>query len=792
MTDKRTRLRLPLALMGLGFALVGSSCTTQPPEVAESVVATAPVEAPAEACKPIESLTNASARVKDLVAQMTLDEKLGQLNQAAGGRSKSLNSKLTPEEMEKVRRGEIGSYLHVAGAEPLGELQRVAVEESRLGIPLLFAMDVVHGYRTIFPVPIAMAATWDPEDWRQAAAISADESSAAGLHWTFAPMVDITRDPRWGRIVEGAGADPYLGARMAEAQVEGYQGTDLSSPETILATTKHFGAYGAPIGGRDYGTADISEQSLMETYMPPFYAATRAGTGSMMTAFNDIAGVPTTANETLLDGLLRDDWGFEGMIVSDWNAIAELMNHGVAATREEAGVLALKAGVDMDMTSNVLPTDIQNAVQGDECLMQDLDAAMARILTAKERLGLFDAPMAYHDAQREAETLLSPQHRQAAREAATRAMVLLKNKNGALPLSNSPQTIAVIGGLAEDKTTQLGSWRAQGKPEDVVSLLDGLKQNAPEGTKITYAAGAFPNGDGEATLDAAIATASAADRILLVIGEDYDLSGEARSRSDITLPRNQAELAEAMFATGKPVTIILVTGRPLAIESEAAQADAVLNTWMLGVEAGNALADVLWGKVSPAGRLPIEFPRRTGALPHTYSEYPGGRPADSDLTKDTNRYMDIPITPLFPFGHGLSYTQFEYGELNTAATTVQAGEDIVLSIPVTNTGKVDADEVVQLYMRDPYASIARPKRELRGFQRVNIPAGQTKTLIFTLSPDQAAIYKSGTGWVVEPGKLEFMVGASAADIRSNTEITLTQKTITGTPASALPTRIRIE
>lgn len=782
--------RRGVSIVAAGVALAAASCTTPAAHMAS--VAEAPAaEIPESACGPNPSLTGASARVQDLIAKMTLDEKLGQLNQAPGGRSKSLNSKLTPEELDKVRRGEIGSYLHVAGAEPLGDLQRVAVEESRLGIPLLFAMDVVHGYRTIFPVPIAMAASWDPDSWAMAARISADEATSAGLHWTFAPMIDIARDPRWGRIVEGAGADPYLGARMAEAQVQGYQGDDLSRPDTMLATAKHFGVYGAPTGGRDYGSADISEQSVMETYLPPFHAATRAGTGSMMTAFNDIAGVPTTSNEDLIDGLLRAQWGFDGMIVSDWNAVAELINHGVAGTREEAGVLALQAGVDMDMTSLAMPTEIRSAVEADACLAHDLDAAVARILTTKERLGLFDTPLAYHDPAREAETLLSEAHRQAARRAAVRAMVLLKNDGDALPLSKAPQTIAVIGGLAEDRMTQLGSWRARGNPDDVVSLLDGIRAAAPNGTTITYAAGAHPNDHDAEAIAAAADTASAADRVLLVIGEDYDLSGEARSRSDLALPASQQALAEAIFATGKPVTVILVTGRPVAIEDIAERADAVLNTWMLGIEAGNALADVIWGKASPAGRLPVEFPRRTGAVPHTYSEYPGGRPANPDLAVDSNRYHDIPITPLFAFGHGLSYSDFTYGDLTTDTPFVLPGQDIRLTVSVTNTGDRAAEEVVQLYMRDPLASIARPKMELRGFERIALAAGETKSITFTLTPAQAAIYRPGKGWIIEAGRLDFMVGASAADIRSRISVDLASGAPSDTPASSIATRSEI-
>jgi len=758
----------------------------------ETVASTVAPETGPLACPADTTLLNSSERVRSLVADMTLDEKLGQLNQAAGGRSKALNSKITADELERVRRGEVGSYLHVAGAAELGELQRIAVEESRLGIPLLFAMDVVHGYRTIFPAPIAMASTWDPDDWQSAAAISADESTAAGLHWTFAPMVDIARDPRWGRIVEGAGSDPYLGARMAEAQVHGYQGEDLADPRTMLATTKHFGVYGAPTGGRDYGSADVSEQSLMETYMPPFYAAAKAGSGSMMTAFNDIAGVPTTANEALVDGLLRDTWGFDGMIVSDWNAVAELINHGVAETRAEAGVLALRAGVDMDMTSGVMSGDLREAVQTDTCLMQDLDRAVAHILLTKERLGLFDNPMAYHDPGREAAALLTPKSRAEARRIAARSIVLLKNENSALPFTDKPQKIAIIGGLAEDRMTQLGSWRARGQADDVVSFIDGLRANAPAGTQFFYTAGTFPSSDETAGIPLAVGAAQAADRVLLFVGEDYDLSGEARSRSDLELPASQRALADAILATGKPVTVILSTGRAVAIEDIATRADAVVNTWMLGVEAGNALADVLWGKVSPAARLPVDFPLRTGAVPYTYSEYPSGRPANPDLAVDSNRYRDLEVTPLYPFGYGLSYSKFDYGDLKVTSDRVVPDGQISLSVSVTNSGERDADEVVQLYMRDPVATIARPKLELRGFKRVPLKAGETRTLTFTLDPAQSAIWHKGDGWIVEPGRLDFMVGASSADIRGITSVTITDRAVTSAPAASIQTQVDVQ
>jgi len=732
--------------------------------------------------------TQFSQRVEGLLAQMTLEEKLGQLHQAAGGRSRNLNSRLTPEELDRVRAGAVGSYLHVAGAEPLAELQRVAVEESRLGIPLLFAMDVVHGYRTIFPVPIAMASTWDEADWRNATRISAEEASASGLHWTFAPMIDIARDPRWGRIVEGAGADPYLGSRMAEAQVQGFQGESLAAGDTLLATAKHFGAYGVPIGGRDYGTADIGERSLYETYLPPFHAATQAGAGSMMTAFNDIDGVPSTSNEALIDGTLRARWGFDGLIVSDWNAIAELMNHGVAESRAAAGALALQAGVDMDMTSGIFVEELRDAIAANPALEADLDLAVGRILTAKERLGLFDEPMVYHQVEREESELLAIDHREAARAIAARSVVLLKNENQALPLDAGAGRVAVIGALATDASTQLGSWRAQGRSEDVISLLDGLRDGAPEGVEIVHAAGADPRSDDLSGLDEAVALARSADRVLLVVGEHFDLSGEARSRSDLFLPDSQRALVSAILDTGQPVTVVLVTGRPLAIPDIAERADAVLNTWMLGVGAGPALADIVFGETSPAGRLPVSFPRATGAAPFTYSEYPGGRPADPDLSRDTNRYMDQPITPLYAFGHGLSYSTFEYGELDAAVVD----DEIRLSVEISNTGDRQADEVVQLYMRDPVASVARPRIELRGFERVSLAPGESVTVRFTLAPAQAAVFQAPGVWRVEPGQLVFHVGASSLDLKSSADVRIETGFDTDQPAAAIATRVETE
>jgi beta-glucosidase len=728
--------------------------------------------------------------VESLLLQMTLAEKVGQLTQAAGGRSKNLNSKLTPEEYDRVRAGGVGSYLHVAGAEPLRELQRAAVEESRLRIPLLFAMDVVHGYRTIFPVPLAIAASWEPEQWETTARISAREAASSGLHWTFAPMVDITRDPRWGRVVEGSGEDPYLGSIMAAAQVHGYQGQDLAAGDTVMATTKHFGAYGAPIGGRDYGSADISERSLHETYLPPFYAAMAAGTGGYMTAFNDIAGRPTTANADLINGTLRGTWGFDGMIVSDWNAIAELMNHGIARTRSDAGALAISAGIDMDMMSLVYADDLSAAVIRDPALLTHLDNAVRNVLKAKLKLGLFDNPFIYHDAAKEAVTLRAQDHLDAARQVAVRSIVMLKNDNAILPLGGKAKRIAVIGSLATDTQSQLGSWRARGDKAEVVSLLDGIKSGANKGAVVDYAAGIDP--DNPNALQEAVALARNSDIIVLVTGEDYDLSGEARSRSDVSLPQEQQILTDAILAVDRPVIVALTGGRPLAIANIAEEADAVLMTWFLGNEAGPALADVIFGRAAPGGKLPISFPHTTGQVPYSHSEYPSGRPADPDPTKDTNRYSDLPITPLYPFGHGLSYGDIKISNLVLSAQTVDSSTPLTISITLINNGKVAGDETVQLYLRDRVASIAQPQKMLRGFKRLSIKPKEKRTVSFTLTSDQLAFYAPDGKWRSEAGAFDVMVGSSAENIVLTSEFELTETVESKVPASAIATKVAVK
>ena len=734
---------------------------------------------------------NAHDDPRTILGTMTVAEKLGQLNQMAGGRSKALNSRIDETELERIRSGHVGSYLHVAGAEFLGDLQRIAVEESRLGIPLLFAMDVVHGYRTIFPVPLAMASSWDPELVEQAASVAANEASASGLHWTFAPMVDIARDPRWGRVVEGAGEDPFLGAAMARAQVVGYQGDDLASPATILAATKHFGAYGAGIGGRDYNSSDISERALHEIYLPPFYAAHDAGGLSFMTAFNDVAGVPMTAHRRFLRDVLREGWGFDGILISDWNAVAELINHGVAENPQQAALLALEAGIDVDMISGAMHGELASVVEADPDAMALLDEAVLRILTVKQRLGLFDNPYQYHDVNREQAVILSPQHRDQARLAAQRSMVLLQNDGSLLPLSKDIETIAVIGALADDSLSQLGSWRAQGQAGDVVSLLDGIRAAAPD-ANVKYVAAAANRMSDRDLIDQAVSVARQADVVILVVGEDYDYSGEARSRSSLDLPDPQRELVPALDGVDVPTVALLVNGRPLVTAEVSAVADAIIETWFLGVEAGNAVADVLFGDVSPAGRLPVTFPRVTGQVPITYSALPTGRPADPDLSRDTVRYMDIPITPQFAFGHGLSYTRFAYADFSLSSETVGAQGTVEAAVTITNIGERGGDEVVQLYFRDPVASVSRPVLELRGFKRIHVPRGQSRRVTFSLTVDQFALLDHDGNWTTEPGEIEIHIGAASDDLRVGGSVRVVDAVTSDRPPAAMPTKVDVD
>ena len=705
---------------------------------------------------PIES------RIEDLLRQMTLEEKLGQLAQYAGAWSN--NGPRVPEGGEDdIREGRAGSFLNVYGAQVTRDMQRLAVEQSRLGIPLLFAHDVIHGFKTTFPVPLAEAASWDPAAVERASRVAAVEAAAHGLHWTFAPMVDIARDPRWGRIVEGAGEDPFLGARMAAARVRGFQGPRLGAPDSLLACAKHFAAYGAAEGGRDYNTVDVSERTLREIYFPPFRAAAEAGVVTFMAAFNEIAGVPAHANPWLLDDVLRKEWGFEGVVVSDWSALDELRDHGVAADSVEAGILALKAGVDIDMVSDFYERDLPDAVRTGRLDVGVVDRAVRRVLRAKFLIGLFDDPYRYSDPAREKAHTLTAENRAAARSMAQQSIVLLKNADRTLPLSKSLRTLAVIGPLADDRAATLGPWAAAGRPEDAISVLEGIRAAVTKEATVVHARGADISGQERSGFAEAERLARTADAVVLVLGEDATMSGEAHSRTSLDLPGVQDELARAVFAAaaGKPIVAVLMNGRPLSITGLDETVPAILETWFLGLEMGHAVADVLFGEVNPSGKLPVTFPRNVGQVPIHYNHKRTGRPPDAN-DSFTSKYIDAPWTPLYVFGHGLSYTTFAYEGIALGATKVGTRENVDVRVTVANTGDRAGTEVVQLYLRDEVGSTTRPVRELRGFQRVDLAPGERREVAFTLTPDDLACLDPRMERVVEPGWFSVFVGGSSA------------------------------
>jgi beta-glucosidase len=657
------------------------------------------------------------ARIDALVAQMTLEEKLGQLSQYVPDQ---------PELGPALDKGLVGSMLNGGDAARINELQRRALAGSRLKIPVLFGHDVIHGYRTTFPIPLAIAATWDPELAELSSRIAAREARAAGIHWTFAPMVDIARDPRWGRIAEGAGEDPFLGSAMAAAYVRGFRSGGL------MATAKHFAAYGAAEGGRDYAGADMSEATLREIYLPPFKAAVDAGVESLMSAFNTVNGIPATAHRGLIQNVLRDEWGFRGFIVSDWSAVTELINHRVAATPRDAAILAITAGVDLDMWSRSY-MELASAVREGRVPESVIDESVRRMLRAKIRAGLFEQP--FTDEKRTPTVTLTPENRQAARRVAERAIVLLKNEGAILPLSADRKSIAVIGPLADSREDMLGPWAAEGRAEDVTTLVAGLRATAPKDVRIESVS--------------SVDMARHADVIVAALGENRDMSGEAASRSSIELPTWQQTLLEELVATGKPVVLVVMSGRPLAISWAAQRVPAILQAWFLGTESGFALADVLFGRVNPSGKLPVTIPRNTGQVPVYHSLLPSGRPADP-ANKFTSKYIDLPLGELYPFGHGLSYTRFEYSDLRLSAPSMKADGHITASVSVRNAGDRGGEEVVQLYVTDPVATVSRPLRELKGFRRIALKSGESKRVEFPLGAEHLRYWLSG-GWVVEPG-----------------------------------------
>jgi len=703
--------------------------------------------------------------IDGLLARMTLEEKLGQLQQLDGEAQGSYR----PEHLALARQGRLGSTLNVRGAVHVNELQRAAFEESRLRIPLIFGFDVIHGYRTVFPIPLGEAASWDPAAVERAASIAAAEARAAGVQWTFAPMVDIARDPRWGRIAEGAGEDPYLGSAMARARVRGFQGRDYSRPDKVVACAKHWVGYGAAEGGRDYNTTDLSERMLRKVYFPPFHAAVEAGIGSVMSAFNDLDGVPASANPFTLTQVLRKEWGFDGMVVSDYTSVVELINHGIAADEADAARQALSAGVDMEMVSRSYATHMPRLVQEGRLPTAVVDEAVRRVLRVKLRAGLFDAP--YANADRERATLLTPESRAAAREIAARSMVLLKNERGVLPLSPSIARLAVVGALADDRPDMMGNWTGDGRADDVVTVLAGIKAAVGPATRVTYAKGvsvdlevladaAAHEAADRAGIEEAVRGAREADAVVLFLGETGDMSGEASSRASLDLPGRQLELAQRVVGAGRPTAVVLMNGRPLTIPWLAEHASAILEAWFPGTEAGNAVADVVFGKVNPGGKLPVTFPRTVGQVPIYYNHENTGRPPDAN-NKYTSKYLDVPWTPLYPFGHGLSYTEFKLSSLRLSPTRIPPDGRVLVSVDVENVGSRAGDEVVQLYLRDVVASVTRPVQELKGFARVPLGPGEKRTVQFALASEQLGLLDRAMKWVVEPGRFKVRVGTSS-------------------------------
>lgn len=704
-------------------------------------------------------------RVDSVLALMNLSEKVGQLVQYSGGwDTGAATGRPSEGSDELIRKGKVGSFLNVTGAEATKKFQKIAVEESRLKIPLIFGLDVIHGFRATFPVPIAEACSWNPTLIEKSARWQAIEASSAGIHWTFNPMVDIARDARWGRIMEGSGEDPYLGSLMAAARVHGYQGKDLSANNTLMACVKHYAAYGAAEGGRDYNTVDLSERNLRDYYLPPYKAAVDAGVGSLMASFNDIAGVPASASKFLMTQVLRDEWKSDAFVVSDWNSIGELIPHGVAANLEDAAVLGINATVDMDMEANAYYRHLEKLVNAGKVDIKLVDDAVRRVLLGKFRLGLFDDPYKYCDTELEAKTQLNKDIVAATKEVALETFVLLKNEKNTLPLSKSIKSIAVIGPLADSKIDPLGGWEALGDQKNVVSVLEGIKSKLGSKVKVNYSEGCKITGDDKSLFGKAVKTAKQSDAVVVVVGESKTMSGEAHNRSNINLPGVQEELIKEIHKTGKPVVVVLMNGRPITIPWLQNNVAAILEAWFGGIQTGNAVADVLFGDYNPNGKLVTTFPRSVGQIPIYYNHKNTGRPYNPN-DKFTSSYLDLEATPLYPFGYGLSYTTFEYSEPVLSKTEIKKDESLKITVKIKNTGSRKGAEVAQLYIRDLVGSVTRPVKELKDFAKIWIEPGETKTVEFTLTPEKLKFYDINMNYVVEPGDFKVFVGTNSVDVK---------------------------
>ncbi|WKL47253.1 glycoside hydrolase family 3 N-terminal domain-containing protein [Flavobacterium pectinovorum] len=717
-------------------------------------------------------------KVNALLKKMTIEEKIGQLNQYTGDNSATGPITINPNKQAEIKAGLVGSMLNIVGTKYTRQYQELAMQ-SRLKIPLLFGQDVIHGYKTTFPIPLAESASWDLQAIELAARVAATEASASGIHWTFAPMVDIGRDPRWGRVMEGAGEDTYLGSKIAYARVKGFQGNKLGDLNSVMACVKHFAAYGAAVGGRDYNSVDMSERMLFETYLPPFKAALDAGAATFMNSFNDINGIPATGNAHLQRDILKGKWNFQGFVVSDWGSIGEMVAHGYSKDLKAAALSAITAGSDMDMESNAYRYNLVELVKEGKVSIDLIDDAVKRILRKKYELGLFENPYKYSDDKRAEKALNNPENRKAALEVAEKSIVLLKNENQTLPLSKSVKTIAFIGPMVKEYKANMGFWSVELPDVDydkwVVSQWDGLQNKVGKNTKLLYAKGCEVDGDNKDGFAEAVATAKQADVVVLSIGERRDMSGEAKSRSDLHLPGVQEDLVKAIQATGKPVVVLVNAGRSLIFNWTADNVPAIVYTWWLGTEAGNAIANVLFGDYNPSGKLPMTFPREVGQIPIYYNHFSTGRPAPNEnSTGYVSSYIDLKNSPKFPFGYGLSYTKFNYSDLKLSSAKIKSNETIKVSFQLSNVGKVAGEEVVQLYLQDKFGSVVRPVLELKDFQKVKLNAGESKTIEFTIEKEKLSFYNDKIEWVAEPGDFEVMIGASSADIKLKANFELVQ------------------
>lgn len=708
-------------------------------------------------------------KVSRLMSKMTLEEKIGQLNQYSGFEyatgPQNNNSAMI---LEQIRTGKVGSMLNITGVDETRNFQKLALQ-SRLKIPLLFAQDVIHGFRTTFPINLGQSASWDLEMIEKSERIAATEASAYGIHWTFAPMVDISRDPRWGRVMEGSGEDTFLGSKISAARVKGFQGKGLGNIDAIMACAKHFAAYGAAIGGRDYNSVDMSKRMLNEIYLPPFLAAKEAGVATFMNSFNDINGIPASANSYILRDLLKGKWNFSGFVVSDWGSIGEMINHGYVKDAEEATMKAIIAGSDMDMESRSYIENLPKLVKEGKVDIRFVDDAVRRILTKKFELGLFDDPFRFMDEKRQKAQENNIENRKFGREFGAKSIVLLKNENQILPLSKSTKTVALIGPFGKEAVPMHGFWSIAFKDDAsrIITQYDGIKNMLDKNSALLYAKGCNINDQDKSMFAEAIETAKKADVVIMTLGEAHDMSGEAKSRSNIQFPGVQEELLKEIVKTGKPVILMINAGRPLIFDWAADHIPAILYTWWLGTEAGNSIADILFGNVNPGAKITMSFPRTEGQIPVYYNHFNTGRPAKNDTDRNyVSAYIDLDNDPKFPFGFGLSYTSFNYSDFNLSSENLKGNQTLKISVKVSNTGNFDGEEVAQLYIRDLVGKVVRPVKELKGFEKIFLKKDESKIVNFNITTEDLKFYDDDSNYDWESGEFDIMVGTNSRDVQT--------------------------